>query len=166
MTKKTLLLFAAIVLLAACKKDTPTVTTPTVIDVNVRSSVDGSVISGVTIKLLTDDHRINGNELAAATSGADGKVEFTITPGTKYYLYAYAKTLTNPEATYIFTGKYTAQRQITFVQFVSVPTPNIGDDMYDDINGDGIINLTDKVIPVNPTAQGSTTNVNFIIKPQ
>jgi len=165
MTKKTLLLFAAIALLAACKKDNDPFVPSTRIQIHVTSAVEGPVVKGINITLLSDDHHITADYVAMAATGADGNATFTVTPGIKYYVYAYGKPPTTPGAVYIFNGKYTSQAQIDQFNFVSVSKPHIGDNMYDDINGDGQIDAFDKVMGLDTISEDSFTYVFFVINP-
>jgi hypothetical protein len=157
---KILPLALGIILLGACKKDNK----PTMINVSLTtSSLLGT--SGQAVLLLSDDHRTTVDYVSSGMTDADGKISFNVTPGKKYYLYNGNFGLVNANAAYIITGKFTSQQQIDSSP-VQTPAAQIGDNIEMDINGDGIVRLNEKVIPVTAPAKGNTTQVSATINGQ
>ena len=158
------LLFAVLItiLIAGCKKGSNSTTAR--IEVNVQPTTSTN-LSGLNIQLLSDEKRTNGYNEAQGQSNFVGKIDFDVTVGKTYYLYHYnsdGKVLTDANATYIVTGKFTSQFQINSSP-AQTPAAKIGDDIHQDINGDGVIDKYDMVIKVMATNAGATTSVNFII---
>lgn len=156
MLKKTLSLGAVAIMLmvASCKKDKATV-----IKVNVASS--GQALSTVGIELLSDEHRSSLDYAAAATTNSAGTIDFMAIPGKIYYIYVGNNySLTNTDATFIVTGKFTTQQQIDYSP-AQTPPAQIGDNIEMDINGDGVVNASDKVIKVTAPSQGNTVTVDL-----
>jgi hypothetical protein len=157
-------LFAVLIttLIAGCKKGSNSTTAR--IEVNVQPTTSTN-LSGLNVQLLSDEKRINGYNEAQGQSNFVGKIDFDVTVGKTYYLYHYnsdGKVLTDINATYIVTGKFASQFQINSSP-AQTPAAKIGDDIHQDINGDGIIDKYDMVIKVMATNVGATTSVNFII---
>ncbi|WP_184545257.1 hypothetical protein [Mucilaginibacter sp. FT3.2] len=162
MRLKFLVAVLATVFITGCKKDNGTTTAK--IEVNVQSTTSTN-LGGLTIQLLSDEKRITGYNVAQAQSNGVGKVDFDVTVGKTYYLYHYnsdGKILTDANATFIVTGQFTSQFQINSSPG-QTPAAKIGDDIHQDINGDGIIDKNDMVIKVMATNAGSTTSVNFVV---
>lgn len=152
---KILSLAFGITLLAACKKDDK----PTVINISLTSnSLAGT--AGQPVFLLSDEHRSTADYVSSGKADADGKISFNVTPGLKYYVYNGTFGLINANATYIITGKFTSQQQIDNSP-AQTPAAQVGDNIEMDINGDGIVNPDDEVIPVAAPAKGSTTQVGI-----
>jgi uncharacterized lipoprotein YajG len=153
-------LFFGVIILAGCKKDNK----PTRLNVVVKSDTQAE-LSGVTIQLLSDEKRMTGSNVAEAQSSSTGQINFDVTASKNYYLYHDAsdgKVLTNAEATYIVTGKFTSQLEINSFPG-QTPAAKVGDDIHQDINGDGIISKYDMVLKVAVPA-GETKTVNVTLK--
>ncbi|MFI5162096.1 MAG: hypothetical protein ACHQHN_12520 [Sphingobacteriales bacterium] len=154
---KVLPIVLVVILLAACKKDDK----PTMIDVTLST---GNQVSpnGLNVYLLSDDHRTMADNVSSGKADANGKINFTVTPGKVYYIYNGHFGLTNADATYIITGKFTTQQQIDGSP-AQTPAAQIGDNIEMDINGDGVINAIDQVIKVAAPAKGSTSQVSVTV---
>lgn len=162
MRLKFLFAIVATTLLLGCKKDSGSANTR--IEVNIQSTTQTN-LGGLTIELLSDEKRITGDNVAQGQSNGVGKIDFNVTVGKTYYLYHYnsdGKVLTDANATYIVTGQFTSQFQINSSP-AQTPAAKIGDDIHQDINGDGVIDKYDTVIKVMATNAGTTTSVNFIV---
>jgi len=160
MRLKVIVTVLGVIILAGCKKDNK----PTRLKIVVKSDTQIE-LSGIMVQLLSDEKRISGNNVAQAQSSSNGEIDFDVTAGKNYYLYHSAsdgKILADPEATYIVTGKFTSQVEINSSP-VQTPAAKVGDDIHQDINGDGIINKYDMVLKV-AVAAGETRNVNFTLK--
>lgn len=142
-----------ITLLAACKKDDK----PTVIDVTVSINEPVSA-ANLTVYLLSDAHKTTADYVAKGTTDANGKIGFNVTPGATYYIYNGTYGTPDPNVTYIIVGKFTSQDQINSSPPQN-PTAQIGDNIEQDINGDGSVNPDDEVIKVTAPAKGNTSQV-------
>jgi hypothetical protein len=151
---KTLTIALSIILLAACKKDNK----PTVIQVNAKVG-NQAVTTGVPVLLLSDDQRTTASYVSSGNTDNAGKIDFNVTANKVYYIYCVSNTLANTDATYIITGKFTSQQQIDSSP-AQTPAAQVGGDIEMDINGDGVINNSDKVIKVI-APKGNTTTVNL-----
>ncbi|MDN3582159.1 hypothetical protein [Mucilaginibacter flavus] len=159
---KFLIVALTAVIAIGCKKGTNSTTAT--IEVNVKPT-SGTNLSGLDVQLLSDQKRMNGNNEAEAQSNFVGKIDFNVAVGKTYYLYHYnsdGKVLTDANATYIVTGKFTSQFQINSSP-AQTPAAKIGDDIHQDINGDGVVDKYDMVIKVMATNVGATTSVDFVI---
>ena len=159
MRSKILTIIIAAVLFSACKKDNKA--KPTILEVTVQL-VNGTTLANTPVKLLSDQQRISSNPVATGTSDANGKIDFTVTPGKTYYLFydAASNKIINPVgAQFIITGTFTSQQQINSSPFQSAAT-KVGDPIYQDINGDGVINAQDAVMGagVNTGVEAGDTN--------
>jgi hypothetical protein len=156
--------FVPVLLLAvfctSCKKDKK----PSVIEVTVQLQ-DQTVVDGATVLVLSDQHKTATDYVATGKSGADGKIDFTVTPGQTYYLYyngANQENINNQEATFITMGTFTSQQQID--NSPQQPgTTVIGGPIYEDINGDGVINNFDKILKVTGPASGGKADVTMTL---
>lgn len=155
------ILAVATLLTTSCKKDA----SDTAIEVHVQAG-SGTALSDKSISLLSDDNRVYWNDpKSAKKSDNNGNLTFKVTPGKNYYLYHYAddgKLIYNAEASFIVIGKFSSQQQIN-TSPGQTPEAKVGDDIYQDVNVDGIINNQDKVLQVSPLAAGKITSVNFLL---
>jgi hypothetical protein len=162
MRLKILTVIIAAALFSACKKDNKA--KPTIIEVTVQLQ-NGTILSNTPVKLLTDQQRIASNPVATGTSDASGKIDFTVTVGQVYYLYydATSNKIINPvDAKFIVTGTFTSQQQINSSPFQS-STTKVGDPIYQDINGDGVINALDAVMGAVPGVAGDTNKFTLTL---
>jgi hypothetical protein len=162
MRLKFLIVVLATISITGCKKDSSS--SKSRIEVNVQSVTQTS-LSGTTVQLLSDENKITYAPLAQAQSNGNGQVYFDVTAGKNYYLFHPAsdgKVLANEEATYIVTGKFASQLQIDSSP-VQTPAAKIGDDIRQDINGDGKIDKYDMVLKFIVLA-GDTKKINFVLK--
>jgi hypothetical protein len=162
MRSKFLIAVLTTITIAGCKKDNSSGITR--IEVNVQSFTSTN-LSGLNIQLFSDEKRTNGDNIAQSQSNGVGKIDFDVTAGKTYYLYHYnsdGKVLADINAVYIVTGQFTSQLQINSSP-TQTPAAKIGDDIHQDINGDGIIDKYDMVIKVIAPNAGTTKRVNFVV---
>ena len=158
MRVKFILILVLIAFCISCKKDKK----PAIIEVTVTLQ-NQTILSDATVLILSNQHKIISDYVATGKSGANGKVDFSVTSGQTYYLYydgANQRSINNQEATFITIGTFTSQQQIDS----SPPQPGstvIGGPIYQDINGDGIINNYDKVLKVTAPASGGKASTSI-----
>ncbi len=159
---KILAIIIAAALFSACKKDNKA--KPTIMEVTVQLQ-NGTILSNTPVKLLSDQQRISSNPIAVGTSNASGKIDFTVTPGKTYYLFydATSNKIINPvDAKFIVTGTFASQQQINSSPFQS-STTKVGDPIYQDINGDGVINVQDAVMGAVSGVAGDTNKFTLTL---
>jgi len=84
---------------------------------------------------------------------------FSLEPNRRYNLYLignerYNSLLENPGTTYISVGVFKSDEEINNYPRAN-PTDKVGDPKYADINGDGLINEYDLVLPIQTPKKGN-----------
>jgi len=122
-------------------------------------------VSGAGFDVLDDTRRIASRDNTKSTS-ADGFVRFNLKMERKYYIYLVpnqansGKYIGNAEASYIPDGTFKTQADIASNPG-HTPTPKIGDTKYLDINGDGVVDKYDLVVPIFSSSSKKIMKVNI-----
>ncbi len=125
-------------------------------------------MSGVFVDVLDDSKKISSS-IDAKTTSNEGLVKFNLVSSKKCYIYliadqSYTGTyLGNAEAEYIPDGTFDTQEEIDN-SAGQTPTPKVGDTKYFDINGDGVINKVDLIIPITVSNSKKALKTTLYLK--